>query len=816
MMRRRIWRGAVVLAGVGVLAASALPATGQPQPAPDDTSDAWPATDIFHEEDAQWVDDDALRAQLRRFDTRGPATLSAADEPDEIVVSDGVTQPVFSYEDAIREAVRVPGAVSSEEGDELDQIYVDIIRPAASDGELQVPTIIVPSPYFVSNGRGRGGGSDERHKDTPTRPQVVVGDERIDGRLMTPSAPVSGESGALVDCGLAIPDQDPCPAGADGAIALVERGQTSFASKIEHAAASGAVAVVMYNDARGQLITSVDGAIPSVGVLRREGLALLDQLDEGAVEVSLEEFTGPTGVFPLYYDNYFVPRGYAVAMIDLAGTRGSTGCLDHGRAEVDNTAKVVEWLNGKHVAYDLDGNEVAADWSNGLSGMTGKSWDGTIANGVAATGVDGLATIVPIEGISSWYHWYWHNGASFSGHTPFTLTNSIQGGNSLLPAQEWQSRCATVRDELALGGTSTGGAQQPTPDFEVKDPAHEFWADGDFIRDADQVQASVFVVHGTDDYNVKPINYGRWWDALAEHDVPRKIWLSPVPHEKAFDFRRGEWMDTIHRWYDHWLHGVENGIMDEPVADVQTAAGVWEQHDTWPGGSPTLLRFGQPGADDPRQGVLGRGSLNQNPRSQTFVTTTASTSAHNLAADGFAESDQRLVFMTDELTEPVRLSGESTISLRASIDGEDATLSAFLVDYGEASRVLTVEEPPDAGITCFGGGDRADTGCYDDIEQTFRTQPHEVVARGWANARFLTGEEDGFSPDEFHRLAWDIMTDDYTFEAGHRIGIVITRASSDIRGPFRTDTATVDVQLAGSHVQLPIVGGPNALRRATN
>jgi hypothetical protein len=24
------------------------------------------------------------------------------------------------------------------------------------------------------------------------------------------------------------------------------------------------------------------------------------------------------------------------------------------------------------------------------------------------------------------------------------------------------------------------------------------------------------------------------------------------------------------------------------------------------------------------------------------------------------------------------------------------------------------------------------------------------------------------------------------------------------------------VQLAGSHVQLPIVGGPNALRRATN
>ena len=35
--------------------------------------------------------------------------------------------------------------------------------------------------------------------------------------------------------------------------------------------------------------------------------------------------------------------------------------------------------------------------------MIGKSWDGSIANGVAATGVEGLSTIVPISSISSWY-----------------------------------------------------------------------------------------------------------------------------------------------------------------------------------------------------------------------------------------------------------------------------------------------------------------------------------------------------------------------------------------------------------------------------
>ena len=35
--------------------------------------------------------------------------------------------------------------------------------------------------------------------------------------------------------------------------------------------------------------------------------------------------------------------------------------------------------------------------------MIGKSYDGTLANGVAATGVDGLTTIVPISAISDWY-----------------------------------------------------------------------------------------------------------------------------------------------------------------------------------------------------------------------------------------------------------------------------------------------------------------------------------------------------------------------------------------------------------------------------
>ena len=42
--------------------------------------------------------------------------------------------------------------------------------------------------------------------------------------------------------------------------------------------------------------------------------------------------------------------------------------------------------------------------------MIGKSYDGTLANAVAATGVKGLETIVPISAIGSWYKYQRTNG----------------------------------------------------------------------------------------------------------------------------------------------------------------------------------------------------------------------------------------------------------------------------------------------------------------------------------------------------------------------------------------------------------------------
>lgn len=125
--------------------------------------------------------------------------------------------------------------------------------------------------------------------------------------------------------------------------------------------------------------------------------------------------------FPLYYDNYFVPRGYAFVAVDLAGTNRSDGCVDvGGRSDVQSAKAVIDWLNGRARGYTTrtGGERATAGWSDGRTGMIGKSYDGTIANGVAATGVDGLRTIVPIGAISSWYDYYFAQGAPSTTAAP--------------------------------------------------------------------------------------------------------------------------------------------------------------------------------------------------------------------------------------------------------------------------------------------------------------------------------------------------------------------------------------------------------------
>lgn len=489
---------------------------------------------------------------------------------------------------------------------------------------------------------------------------------------------------------------------------------------------------------------------------------------------------GPDGTatkLPLFYDNYFVPRGYAVAEVDLSGTSRSTGCGDvGGAAEVLGAKAAVDWINGRAAGYYGDGRTAVADWSTGRVGMIGKSWDGTIANGVAATGVEGLATIVPLSSISSWYDYTRFNGVLRSpGYVKFLA--SYVGGR---PAGVCDQRYAA---EQRASDDATGNF-------------NAFWARRDYRLAASRVRASVFVVHGINDLNVTTNQFGAWWDELAARGVPRKIWISQDGHVDPFDYRRGVWVDTLHRWFDYWLQGLDNGIMREPQATVQRASGRWTQQPRWP--APGTVRLPVP------LGLLGPSG----PR--TFTDAPDLTEARAVA-DPAATVPGRTVFLSGAFPWSVRISGSPSVSLRIRVDRPTTELTAKLVDYGTQSRIDY--QSRGEGIhnleteSCWGLSTATDDACYLDTAPDYVTSDTDVLTRGWLDAahHVSLSRRTPLVPGSWYTITVPIDTTDAVVAAGHRLGLVLTQSDQEYTTPAPTG-ATVTVDPSRSYLDLPVSG----------
>src|SRR3954462_11712364 len=264
--------------------------------------------------------------------------------------------------------------------------------------------------------------------------------------------------------------------------------------------------------------------------------------------------------WPLWYDNYFVPRGYAVILAEMDGTANSTGCaVNGGPSDVLSIKVVIDWLNGRVPGYDsVDGtaHPILAGWHSGKSALIGRSYNGTLPNGVAATGVEGLTTIVPISAISSWYDYSRMGGVIGSTHYPAFLSNYVTDVAD-------RTHCAPIRDMLSAQDGDADGTM------------NAFWDARNYRPDTHKVKASVFETHCLQDDNVKPDQFSEWWYLLAQNNVPRKLWLCREGHIDPFMTRRAEGMNQLHQWFDYWLDGVQNGIMSEPRGDIEDTKDTW-------------------------------------------------------------------------------------------------------------------------------------------------------------------------------------------------------------------------------------------------
>ena len=376
--------------------------------------------------------------------------------------------------------------------------------------------------------------------------------------------------------------------------------------------------------------------------------------------------------WPLFYDNYFVPRGYAFIHAHMDGTGFSTGCPMHGGpGDIASMKVVIDWLNGRTPGFDKDGNAVSATWHSGKAAMIGKSYDGTLSNGVAATGVDGLTTIVPISAISTWYEYSRTGGIRHNTNYP---GNSL--GNTVTNPDR-RPLCAFSREAMNAADGDEHGDYNP------------FWIERDHLKDVDKVKASVFITHGFQDDNVRFNHATLWWDALEARDIPRKMWLTRTGHEDPFDFRRAEWVDTLHRWFDHWLQGVDNGIMSEPKVDLESAANTWETAADWPIPGSAMTDVFLQGTAQATAGTLGGSS---GGATDSLTWTDAAQNENAMVNNPSGAQASRRVFLSPVLTKPLRLSGTPVVDIQASLSTAQSNLGAILVDYGPSTQVSRTSE----------------------------------------------------------------------------------------------------------------------------
>jgi X-Pro dipeptidyl-peptidase len=332
-----------------------------------------------------------------------------------------------------------------------------------------------------------------------------------------------------------------------------------------------------------------------------------------------------------------------------------------------------------------------------------------------------------------------------------------------------------------------------------------FWHERNYLRDADRVRASVFLVHGLHDLNVRTGQAGQWWDALARTGVPRKIWWHQAGHTDPFNVRRAEWLTTLHRWFDQWLYRIDTGIMREPKADVEVAPGVWRTARTWPvpGTRPVAMALGGPSADG-RSGTLDLRPARPGDR-QTFVDAPART-ADDLVRNELAADPNRLAYLTEPLDREVRVSGTPRVTVRADLTGRSPYLTALLVDYGSAERfqrLVRLEEQD-----CIGPGTPEDPGCFARRAYETATTPYELVARGWIDVRNRVSpwRTVPVEPGRPYTFTWDLQTTDHVFAPGHRLGLVLisTDREHTLRYPAGTE---VGVRLGVSEVVVPLGRG---------
>ncbi len=465
----------------------------------------------------------------------------------------------------------------------------------------------------------------------------------------------------------------------------------------------------------------------------------------------------------------WVPRGYIVVHSSSPGTGLSQGAPTVGGDNESLAPKaVIEWLAGKDNGYTTpySDEKVEAFWSTGNVGMTGTSYNGTLPLAAATTGVDALKAIIPIAPNTSYYHYYRSNGlvrspGGYLGEDIDVLYDFIHSG-----AEEKRPyNNKTVRDtEMA------NNMDRITGDY------NDFWAGRDYLNDMKPMKAALLMSHGFNDWNVMPEHSNRIAQEAKKMGIPTQIYYHQNGHGGPPP------MKMMNRWFTRYLHGIENGVENDPKAwivrenDTRTKPTAYADYPNPEAKSVKLYLEG----NAPAVGNL----TTSKPKGKKTETVTDDYTKSGAELAQATSSDNRLLFVTPILKEDLHLSGLSTLTIKVASDKPAVNLSVWMVS-------LPWNEGDGTKIT------------------------DNIITRGWAdpqNSKSIS-KSTPLKQGKFYELTFDLQPDDQIIPAGQQIGLMIF--SSDSEFTLHPEPGTkLMVDLNSTSISIPVVGGKVAFEKA--
>jgi len=529
-----------------------------------------------------------------------------------------------------------------------------------------------------------------------------------------------------------------------------------------------------------QYVTVRDGTRLAVDVFlpTREGKAAADKLPVVWMHTPYNRRTTSNGLTAANYPGkalQLVKFGYAVAVADFRGLYASFGRnAGYNRGEWQDAAKFD--------AYDITEWLAKQPWSNGKVGMWGCSATGGSQMQALSTAPPSLKAIFPMS-----CEWDVYAFVASGGITPRdSPTMMMRGGGH---AERDRSAVAVDGDtdgkllNAAIAehasNLETAGIV-PFRDSLSQEFGSAWWLKSSPHTYADTINRSGIAVYAAVNWAEGFTGHGPAY-TFNNLRTPKKLILGPGKHcdwatvltETGFDLVTEEL-----RFFDHWLRGIDNGVMREPAVTYYTyneaPERAWKYSKTWPprGGKRTAFYLSS-GALSPGKPPSAGGETRMQVRYDTD-------------AEAFWASG--LTFATPPLSRDTEITGHATARLWISSTDTDADIIARIDDVA-----------PD--------GTHQYVGVEGKLRASLRATakaPYETMGLPWHP--FTAASAQPLVPGVPVEVQFEFLPTSYLFKAGHRVRLTLQFA--DPRSTPKSDPAPRVTVLhragAASLIELPL------------